>query len=60
MAQQKVTTILVVVLGFACAATTGFAQAEATTTSGTQASEDVRVPHGVGARARLGHLADRA
>ena len=40
MARQKVRTILVVVLGFAWAATAGFAQTQATTTSRTPASGD--------------------
>ena len=40
MARQKVTTILVVVLAFACAANAGFAQTQATTTNGTQTSGD--------------------
>ncbi len=40
MARQKLITILVVVLGFACAATAGFAQTQATTTSRTPASGD--------------------
>ena len=38
MAQQKVRTILVVVLGFAWAANAGFAQTQATTTSRTPTS----------------------
>ena len=38
MAQQRVVTSLVVVLAFACAATVGFAQTQATTSSGTQTS----------------------
>ena len=38
MAQQRVITSLVVVLAFACAANAGFAQTQATTSSGTQTS----------------------
>ena len=38
MAQQRVTTSLVVVLAFACVANAGFAQTQATTTNGTQTS----------------------
>jgi Putative MetA-pathway of phenol degradation len=40
MAQHKVITSLVVALAFMCAANAGFAQAQATTTNGTQASGD--------------------
>ena len=40
MARQKVTTILAVVLAFACVANAGFAQTQATTTNGTQTSGD--------------------
>jgi hypothetical protein len=38
MAQQRVITSVVVVLAFACAASAGFAQTQATTTNGTQTS----------------------
>ena len=38
MAQQKVVTSLIVVLAFACAATAGFAQTQATTANGAQTS----------------------
>ena len=40
MARQRITTSLVVVLAFACAANAGFAQTQATTTNGTQTSGD--------------------
>ena len=40
MAQQRVITSVVVVLAFACAASAGFAQTQATTTNGTQVSGD--------------------
>ena len=40
MAQQRVITSLVVVLAFACVANAGFAQTQATTTSGPQTSGD--------------------
>ena len=40
MAQQEVITSLVVALVFACAANAGFAQTQATTTNGAQASVD--------------------
>jgi Putative MetA-pathway of phenol degradation len=40
MTRQKVTTILVVVLAFACAANASFAQTQATTTNETQTSGD--------------------
>jgi len=40
MAQQRLVTSLVVVLAFACAASTGFAQTQATTNNGTQVSAD--------------------
>ena len=40
MIRQKVTTILGLVLAFACVANAGFAQTQATTTNGTQTSGD--------------------
>jgi len=40
MARQRITTSLVVLLTFACAANTGFAQTPATTPNGPQTSGD--------------------
>ena len=40
MARQRVISSLIVVLAFACVANAGFAQTQATTSNGTQASGD--------------------
>jgi hypothetical protein len=40
MARQRVMSSLIVVLAFACVANAGFAQTQATTLNGTQASGD--------------------